>query len=526
MTDSLDMHRKLQKKRKASSHAGRKTREFAAIVPFPVQDSQNIHPAFLAMEARHRDDRAFVDAPVAIDMDDVIKTLDEIHANYSAARLDDLIAECRTSIISTTANAFGLGAIISGYDKHGGNVTTVNNAKKGIYAREDIEKYNRGDYTSPQDTENYRDKNISENFTVIDEYTGHEIYYKGDNNRSSVDADHIVSTGDYHANGGFIQSKSDRREFGKDEKNMALMLASANRSKGKKDLELWLSEKNSQDPTKTNKEFYGIDPESKRVKDLIEKGKNTATSHAPTKLDWTKYYSERVAVTGAKEAGKMGLQQAMGLLLTNLFDGLFCEIRDIYGNGFVQPEDEDAIASLKRRAKKVLDKILRDWKSVVVAFRDGAISGFLSNLVTVIINTFVTTAKNIVRMIREGFFSLLKAVKLILFPPKDMTWQQACDAALKLIATGGITIAGIALEEGLGKLLEAHQVPFGGTISTVVVGGLTGISAALAVYALDDLDVFGIRSEEKHKHVIKMLESAIEQDKEQFDLSYAQIMTV
>jgi hypothetical protein len=60
--------------------------------------------------------------------------------------------------------------------------------------------------------------------------------------------------------------------------------------------------------------------------------------------------------------------------------------------------------ALKIRAGRVVKRCLDNWHNVLTAFRDGAISGIISNLMTALINTFFTTARNLARMIREGLF--------------------------------------------------------------------------------------------------------------------------
>jgi hypothetical protein len=46
-------------------------------------------------------------------------------------------------------------------------------------------------------------------------------------------------------------------------------------------------------------------------------------------------------------------------------------------------------------------------------FGTGAISGYISAIITTLINMFIRTGKNIVRLIREGFISLIKAVTIM-----------------------------------------------------------------------------------------------------------------
>jgi hypothetical protein len=101
----------------------------------------------------------------------------------------------------------------------------------------------------------------------------------------------------------------------------------------------------------------------------------------------------------------MGLQQAIGLVLTDFVDGLLLEVHDSWHNGFCDGVDQEYVwDALKIRAGRVAKSCLDNWRNVLTAFRDGAISGIISNLMTTLINTFFTTARSLVRMIREGVF--------------------------------------------------------------------------------------------------------------------------
>ena len=188
------------------------------------------------------------------------------------------------------------------------------------------------------------------------------------------------------------------------------------------------------------------------------------------------------------EAAKMGMQQAIGLVMTEFFTAVFDEILDIYKNGFTHGfDDERFFEVLKKRLMKIASRIKNKWKDTAIAFKDGFLSGFISNLVTTVINMFVTTAKRVVRIIREGLFSLFRAVKLLLFPPEDMTPEDAMHEAKKLIATGLIVSLGVIIEEWIDKLIKGTAIlePFSDTLTAIFVGTITGISITMVVYYID-----------------------------------------
>jgi hypothetical protein len=209
----------------------------------------------------------------------------------------------------------------------------------------------------------------------------------------------------------------------------------------------------------------------------------------------------------------MGAQQALGLLLCEFFQAFFDEIKDIYKNGFENGfEQQRFFEILKNRLTRISQRIIEKWKDACKAFRDGFISGFLSNLVTVVINMFVRTGKRVVRIIREGFFSLLKAIKTLCCPPEGMTASEAAHEASKLIAAGLVTVGGIALEQYIDGLIKATPFlePFADILTTVLVGGLTGLATTFIIYAIDKIDLFKVNDKARHEFVMGKLEMDLE----------------
>ena len=120
-------------------------------------------------------------------------------------------------------------------------------------------------------------------------------------------------------------------------------------------------------------------------------------------------------------------------------------------------------------------------------FGDGFISGFTSNAVTVLINTFVTTGKRVVRLIREGILSLLKALKMLVLPPEGLTFSEAAHESMKLLAAGGIVVGGVALEESVELLIKSVPVliPYASVLTAVFVGALTALCMTFVCYLID-----------------------------------------
>jgi hypothetical protein len=115
-------------------------------------------------------------------------------------------------------------------------------------------------------------------------------------------------------------------------------------------------------------------------------------------------------------------------------------------------------------------------------------------------------------MIREGFFSLFRAVKILLTRPNGMTMREAAHEATKIIASGLVIVGGIVLAEWLDIQIKA--VPFLEVVSDILIavvsGVVTGIVSALVVYSLDQLDLFDVNARRKHSFIMKRLADMVD----------------
>ena len=463
------------------------------------------------MRSQHQEIKNF-DAPVTITVVEADALLTELRSKWTEQQTNQLLGNCRNTVLNSIAGPFGLGSIVAAIDKNGGNVTTAKNAKQGVFARAE-EEYVRNDYAGNAYAKargQYKDERIIENAQMIqDEYSGDFLDY------SQVDCDHIKPTNKYHQEGGWRQSKQTREKFGADPDNFAMTSGSSNRSLGDQDKLDWQEKVATDKSGRINKDAHGYD--NRRVNPAVARGEKTAKKYSDSATQKAIYDGGRVAITGANEAGKMGLQQSMGLLLTEFFSASFDEISDSYKNCFRDSlKNQNFFDALKTRLGRIAKRVAARWKDTLNAFKDGAISGFLSNVVTMLINMLVTTGKRIVRVIREGFMSILKALKMALFPPAGMTNAEAGDAALKLLATGITVSLGILAEEVVEKSVTAFftanmppLAPLSSMVSAVLVGAITGIATALVVSALDKLDLFEVQDQRKHTAILKELDGLI-----------------
>lgn len=455
------------------------------------------------METHYRFDYDF-----SVSKEEAKEFLEKFKNEFNQERFDKLINDCKKEVISSIVTPFGLGKIVAAYDKVGGNVDTVHNVRDGIYATQKEQKAyeSKGKYNSD---EYHKDPNfikINKNYSqsrkegeAIDYMTGEKL-----NLNKSHDLDHIKSAKEIHDDAGRVLAEIKGKVLANTDTNLKPTTATNNRSKKADDMQIFLDKKKQRvqkiEEIKSKNDLS--QKEQKELQKLEELAKiddkkalladKKAREEINKKINITYYTSKKfvknTVITGANEGIKMGMQQAIGLVMTEFFTAVFDEILDVYKNGFSAGFDDDRFFSvLKERLKTIAQKIKAKWKDVAIACKDGFIAGFISNLVTTAINIFVTTGKRLVRIIREGIYSLFKAVKLLIFPPENMTYEEAMHEAKKIIASGLIISLGVIAEQYIEGLISSTVVlqPFSAILTSVFVGAITGLAVTMTVYYID-----------------------------------------
>lgn len=461
------------------------------------------------------------------EVDELLRQLGE---GFTRSRLDSMLDECKKGVVGAIAGPFGLGRVVGKLDKIGGNVDTIHNVRQGVWATEaEKAKFEaRGEY----DSGNYHgDKDyIVQNRVHSARFKGPEgvqdaysdrILKKSQGDHKALD--HIHSAKTTHDDAGVYLADVSAVKVANREENLTPTGHSVNSSKGAKTptaladeldqaqasrrAKIQQLEGNSSlsesDQKHLNKLREQDRVDTRKLRDAGERSQKDRDDHLNSAYYESGKFALNVAKTGAIDGAKMGLQQALGEALSEFMLAAIDEFRDWYTS-------KRREANLLVRLKRIASRVAAKWKTYGKAALAGAFSGFLSNLVTVCINMVVTTQKRLVRMIREGVFSLAKAMKVLVMPPEGLTFGQAAHEATKLAFAGGIIIGGIALEEILLKQLQAIGLGFFADIAvTLIVGALTAIAVALTTYALDRLDLFGAIAIERQAASMAAMEDSI-----------------
>lgn len=422
----------------------------------------------------------------------------EIEGRFDSEQVAALLTSCRDSVVQNIVEPFGLRGLFANRDKHGGRVLTRRNAAEKFHERdskihvpEDARyKNSKQDYGLKKEVrEQLLAKNALDRGEVKDDYTGKSIP------ANKADVDHVVSKKEFHyAEGGFMLDADQRSAFANDPDNLAVTERSVNRSKGSDSIP---------DVKERRPEV-----DRRRTRHTEERAQQTVSIHRASAAQAAQYYAKKVTPEAVGSGVRLGMRQALGLCLHELTIGIFDEVTDICRNG-LRADETSYVHAVEKRVAKVWRRVREKWRDMLSAFRDGFVAGALSEVVTLLVNLFSTTSKRVVRIIREGALSFLRAVKMIVVLPEGMTRAEALDAATKAMAGAILAGCGIALEEAIERALGA--LPLAELVVPVVLGVLVGLATAVVVFCLDRLDMFGVQENRRREFLFAELDARVEE---------------
>lgn len=399
-------------------------------------------------------------------------------ASLRQQRLDNLLESCREQTLGQVLGTFGLSPAMFA-DKVGGNVTTQHNADQGIFAQ-DSEHYERSDYDyqaakTKKKSEMVKDGSMnSQEFT--DAYTGEKARTTRVNGSGKVvmnaELDHTIPLAEAHRDGGWMKDRKGRRTISSEPENLNYTTHENNRKKGGRAATDALSQENGYDED--------------RVKPIVDKARDAVDKHMPTSKERVVYHGKELLQAGAQEAGKNALRQAMSVLLVEFVNGSYLEISTIVRERLTGENLIDRVIKGLQRTPQRVESKLHDAFDALIA---GGAQGFISNLLTFIINTVVTTSAKVVTIIRESLQGLWAALKTVISPVPGTPPMEVARAATKLIATVVAGALGQILHESVKAFLLSIPLlaPLADILSGAVTGILTGLLTALIIYGIDRL---------------------------------------
>lgn len=454
--------------------------------------------------------------------------LENLSIDHEDDLMDGLFKQYERVIIDSIITSFGLDFLIK--DRHGGDVDTIHNVRQiGIdknmtyknieneTSYNNLEAYNSTSYHSHTEYVNYNKEGSQKkkDGTLIDGYTG-KTFKRND----KIDLDHIISANEIHRDRGRVLAGLSGENLANDRSNLIHTNQSINRSKKDKEMEEYIKElpakyertvleieklkvkeklTEKQQTLLKNLEVKRDNLESaniERMKKLAEKARREYNKKIEIEYYSSSKFKKNLAFAGTNLAFKMGLKQALGLIFTEIWFSVKNELASNTNKSDLTSFLESVISGVKKGIEIAKEK----YKEILSRFKDGAIAGVLSSITTTICNIFFTTSKNIVKIMRYLYVSIIQATKILFFNPDNLEFGERIRAVLKILATGASVIVGVLVGEfvdklftipGLGIVREVCQV-----FTTTFV---TGIMSCTLLHYLD--------KNEKINNLVKILNS-------------------
>ena len=327
-------------------------------------------------------------------------------------------------------------------DQHGGPVDTIHNVRqigedpRMVYKNTEnaLDYYFNKLYDSDEyhkDSQyieiNARISERKKQGTLVDSYTGKKITYS-----DKVDLDHIISAKEIHEDRGRILAEYSGVQLANSPDNLTPTDRSINRSMKQKDIAdyvIWLektkarrqeriselssqsflTDKERKELTKLNK-LEQVNPklmlsQNARAREIYEK--KIAQSYYTGK----KFRSD-LAKAATTEGVKIGIKQVIGFLFSEIVFAVFDEMDGVKFD--LNLDIGDFFTRLGNGVKKGFDNAKNKYKDLIERFFNGTITGALSSVTTSICNIFFTTAKNVVKIIRRSWSTIVKATEIVL----------------------------------------------------------------------------------------------------------------
>ncbi len=412
--------------------------------------------------------------------------------------LTALFREYERVIFRSIITSFGLDLFIK--DQYGGDVDTINNVRKiGVDPKmnykssaNDDAYSNRGEYShkivegtgtnfqriKKEAREAYHEDNRN---TVQDQYEDKPLGFLGKSKNhptdKSAELDHVISAKNIHDDRGRVLAGISTKDLADAEENLKWTNEHLNKSMNDDEIPDYI-EKHPELPEDVKERMMDAYNQSKAS---YEKKLAKSYYFDFSNPNCRKFYRDTALAAG--ELGvKMGLRQALGFMITELWFSVKDEINQCDGSfGGV-------LKAIENGLRKGLELAKKNYKSLLAKFGEGVLSGILSSLTTTLCNVFITTSENTIKILRQAWASIVEAVGILIFNDKEQYFCDRMKSASKVIAAGASVNVGTLVQEkievSLAKVKIADDLK---KIVTVFAGTMTtGLMSVSLLFYIDN----------------------------------------
>lgn len=429
---------------------------------------------------------------------------------HAAAQDYPWAEELEKTMVNSLATSFGLDFLLFD-DKLGGEVDTIHNVRQGVWATEKEKKRyeQRVDYDSApyHQHDNYiatgrRDKSRHQAGKLKDSYRN--ITMEAGDKR---DLDHVISAKEIHEDAGRVLADMDGVALANQDSNLQSTQQTVNRSKGRSSIDDYLDKLpdlisfNELSLAKDRQRLNGLPrntPEeqhkARQLEDKIRKTENKinklknidpeemrkrdkeAREPYDQQINRAYYTSSKFLKQTATASGlaglKMGTRQMLGLVMAEVWFELRQQLPALIEKIRNQFELEAFIDSLNKTLKGIWKRVQARFSNFLTAFKDGVFGGILASVTTTLFNILATTQAMAIKIIREVWGQLVKAIKLMIFNPEKLAFVDLCKAVVSVLSIGSATVVG---SMAYSQLLPLCSFPFGSELAAFASALATGV---------------------------------------------------
>jgi hypothetical protein len=429
---------------------------------------------------------------------------------HTAAQAFPWAEELEKTVINSLVTSFGLDFLLF-KDQKGGEVDTIHNVRNGVWATAtEQQRYEqRGEYDSTpyHQHANYittgqQDKTQHTAGTLHDPYRNTVMDVHEQRN-----LDHVISAKEIHDDAGRVLAELSGVELANQNSNLQSTHETVNKSKKQAPINEYLQKLPGlitshettltkdrerlaalprETPQQQNKareledkirkteskitELKAVDPEAMRKRD--------AEARAPyeQQINHTYYTSSKFLHRTAGAAGMaglaMGTRQMLGMVMAEVWFELREQLPALLDELKRKFSFEAFVDSITKSLKGIWERVKARFSSFLMTFKDGVFAGILGSLTTTLFNIFATTQLMAIKIIREVWGQLVKAIKLMIFNPDQLSFVELCQAVTSLLSVGAATVVG---SMAYAQLLPICSFPFGTELAAFASALVTGV---------------------------------------------------
>lgn len=397
--------------------------------------------------------------------------------------MDSLFKQYERVIVESLISSFGLDFLVK--DQYGGDVDTINNVRK---IEKDSQMYyknkfnqsdydNKGNYNSHDYHSDKVYKNINKQIKIqkqegnlIDSYTGKKFNYN-----DKTDLDHVIAAKEIHEDRGRVLANLNGINLANCPENLKVTNPHTNRSKKADSMNEFLNKNGHEYTDSQKKRMYKIDLESRKSYE-----KKLAIEYYTSSK-----FAKDVTFAASNVGFRMGIKQALGFV----FAEIWFSVKEKFKYVNKSFDFSEFLKSMAEGIKEGFENAKSKYREIFEKFKEGAIAGTISSITTTLCNIFFTTSKNIAKIIRHSYISLVQAAKILFINPDNLPFGERIRAVVKIISTGASIVLGTIVSEAIGKT-HIGQVPIvGDIIQTFCATFVTGIMSCSLLYFFDRSEI-------------------------------------